>query len=326
MTITLEAANARRARIAEINAILEDREPELHTHKSVVDNWQSQIGNLELELEKEEHRTPHEVRFNAMGKDEKRKKQAQLRHLKEQHDDAMKVYEPVRKELSDLAAELESLEKNAPELTMKDLKSAGRLIDELELKIEQTEQAAEKAQDKALSSETKALADNVATLTAELDLMAADLDMGNATEADIKKHAAKLAKAEKELAAAQDLASKSESAQRGYQLKLDRLTDELGAARSGFEVMLTLFARNSYQGEAKRLQAALDTVNDTLESMALFNELSRNHGDGSELFTRAASVRIEPEGLLGFDNQRLEPDTDKAREKADQILESLTAA
>jgi DNA repair exonuclease SbcCD ATPase subunit len=320
MIVTIETANARRARIAEIAGILEKKQPELHAHNALVDNWQNQINHIQLQLDKDAHRAPHEIRTGSLSNDEKKQMARQIRALREQLNDALAVYEPMRDEVDALEAEQRDLYRNPPAPRATDLKEAHDYIGAMNVKIEQIKQAAEQAASKAPDVNTDVMATAIDTLLAERDLMAADVDMGSKPEGDLKKITAQLARAKKDLTDAQDVAGIAEATQRGYQRRLDSLESELHTATAGFETMLSLWARDAYQGEAKRLQAAIQNTEKALNSMASYNELSLLSGDGSQLFSYSASVRIEPRGITGFDNETFTPDTDAARKSAEQML------
>lgn len=323
--VTLDTANNRRGRIAEITEILEQSEPELQERRGAVDTWKNKIASIQYVLDKEnEPMPPHAVRYGRMSREEQNKKAAQIRDLQEQFRDAQSAYEPLRNKLAELTAERDDLENNPPAVTLADLKAAFAKIRGLSVKTEQIKQASEEAESKHPTDHINALAEEIETLSSELDLMAADVDMGTGSESDLKKLTAKLAKAKKEHTAAREIADLAQSTQRGYQRRLDALDDELADANAGFCTMLTLYAREGYRIEAERLKTAIASIEKMLCSMANFNALSRYKGDGSELSMGFASLRIESRGIRDLDNKTIEPDTDAALESAERILAGIT--
>lgn len=323
-TITLETAAARNAKIIAINQALREIEPDLSAGKASVDTLKNQIASIRYVLDKEFEPLPlHATRGSRMPKDEIDQKTAKIEQLKEQLNDALKTYEPLRDEAAEMTAERDYLEDNPPAATLEDLKTAQAKISALSVKAAQIKQAAEEAASKCPTDRIEALKEEIQGLSIEQDLMAADVDMGTGSESELKKLAGKLAKATKELSVAQEVASMAEATQRGYQRRLDSLNDELAAAGVGFRTMLSLYARCGFVADSKRIQSSINDIEQAFRSMENFNHLSLYEGDGSEFFQGHPRVEINLGGILGGEAKRIETDAGAARDNTDKVMASI---
>lgn len=326
-TVTIEAAAAMHARKNEIPRLIEQIEPELSNHKTEIDNLSAQIANMQRVLDEENApRVLGEMRHNPMRQPEKDEKAAHIRQLKTQLGDALKTYEPLRNEVDALNAEREKLENNPPAVTLQDLKTAQAKTSALTIKLDQIKQAAEEAASKSPADRIESLQEETERLSADQDLMAADVDMGHGSDDELKKLTGKLAKLKKELFTAQEVAGMAQATQRGYQRRIDTLNDELAAADAGLKALITLYARRGYETASERLQAAIADIGEALDTMSNHNQLSQLKGDGSEFFPYSASIRIELRGIAGVEDKLIEPDTDAARDNAEQVVLSLAQA
>lgn len=323
--VTIELAAARNARINEIPRLVEQLQPELSTHKAVVDNLNAQITNSQHVLDKENApRVPGEVRYNQMSPAEKDEKAAQIRQLQIQLMHAMKDYEPVRDEVDQLYAELEELQSNSPAVTLADLKTANAKLNELSVKISQIEQAAEEAASKCPSDQIEALTVEIDTLSADRDLMAADVDMGQGSDAELKSLTSKLTKAEKQLAEANKTASMSLSTQRGYQRRLDTLNSEQMIADAGFRTMLSMYAMGVHGAAVQRLNSALAAIEDDLTDVLIANQLSGRYGDRSVFSNYSGQAHIEFPGIHQIEGRVAAPKDEVIQLKVEEILQGIT--
>lgn len=324
-TVTIESAASRNARINEIPRLVEQIQPELSNHKTVVDNLNAKIANMQQLLDRENApRVPGEMRHNPMRQSEKDQRAFQVRQLQEQLKHALTDYEPIQSEVDQLYAELEELHSNPPTATLADLKSANANLNALTVKISQIEQAAEEAASKCPTDQIEALTVEIDTLSADRDLMAADVDMGHGSDAELKSLTTKLTKAEKQLAEANATASKSLSTQRGYQRRLDALNSEQLIADAGFRAMLSLYAGEIHRAAVERLERTLVAIEDDLTDVLIANQLSDRYGDRSVFSNYSGRARIEFPGIHQIEARVAAPKDEIINLKAEEILQGIT--
>lgn len=317
-------ASQRFDRLKELEARREELTSKANNLKSRIQQHVGKKQKLEEDLRWETgQRPPNAYSTRPARKGELEELKNNIQGLELQIKELENEYQPIQAELAEIDSEFESLERNPGKVTLTDLGRAREAISKVSAEIARIEKANEEVASRVQSSDIDNLKNSIEEAAAERDLLAADVDLGEASEADLKKASTKLTGLKKQLAELEEASSLAGATQRGYAHRLDRLGDEQRAAEKEFSCLLTMYARELFEQEVKRLDGALKEIESALAGLAVSNQLSEQHGDGTMFARMAQRGRVDLPHIPGIENNSVEPQQEVIEERVTEILTKI---
>ena len=317
-------ASQRFDRLRELEARREELTSKANNLKSRIQQHVGQKQKLEEDLGWETgNRPPQAYASRPARKGEIEQLKNNIQGLELQIKELENEYQPIQAELVEIDSEFESLEKNPGKVTLADLGKAREAISKVSTEMARIEKANEEVASRVQSSDIDNLKNSLEEAAAERDLLATDVDLGEASEADLKKASTKLTGLKKQLAELEEASSHAGATQRGYARRLDRLGDEQRAAEKEFSCLLTMYARELFDQEVKRLDGALKEIESALSGLAIANELSEQHGDGTVFAHITRRGHVDLPHIPGIENNSVEPQPEVIDERVAEILTKI---
>ncbi|MTI98730.1 MAG: hypothetical protein FH752_08925 [Marinobacter adhaerens] len=234
-----------------------------------------------------------------------------------------KEYEPIRAELAEVEGEYSSLKNKPGKVTLADLRKAREAISKVSIEMARIEKASEEVGSRIPSADIENLKNQLEEAAAERDLLAAAVDLGEGSDADLKKASTKFAELKKQLAELEETASLAEATGRGYSHRLDRLADDKSVAEKEFSCLLTLYARELFEEDVKRLESALKEIEGALSGLIVANELSEQYGDGTVFAHMTYRARVELPQIPELETSSVEPQPETIEKQLAEFLEKI---
>lgn len=268
-----------RARIEELELSTQENEGRYSNLKGRMANLSATLATAEKQLA-EMHAPParNEIRagWNQTDRDRQaglvRGYKADLDALKAEHLDWMQRHEA---ELQELA----QLRDNRPGTGKADTKALADQKREIEAAISRV-QSAIAAPDQPPVDIAGDLQTEVDLLSAQQDELAAAVGLGEASADELRKIQTTLAKKQSELEKAKQAQSLAESAQRGYQKRLEKLQTELAETDRLLREAVCAYAGQAYQEAMKRVNQAQHQMDDALQDLFAAQMLDSASGKG----------------------------------------------